>query len=84
MEVNKNPVEQQLRGETEKWLAKINKERKKIKLVDESRKDFLKNIDAYIADCGHFMKEGKLVLAFEAVIWSWAWLSIGKEMGILK
>ncbi len=77
-------IEQQLREETEKWLERAKKERKKIKLSNESRKNFLKNVDAYISDCEHFLKENKLILAFEAVVRAWSWLEICKELGIFR
>lgn len=74
----------ELRAETEKWLKKIQEQRPSLKLADETRTDFLTNVDAYIADCEHFLKKGNLILAFEAVTWAWSWVSIGKELGILK
>ena len=77
-------IEDQLRLETDKWLERAKDERKEIRLADETRKDFLRNIDAYISDCEHFLKENKLILAFEAIIWAWSWISIGKELGIFK
>ena len=77
-------IEDQLRLETDKWLERAKDERKEIRLADETRKDFLRNIDAYISDCEHFLKENKLILAFEAIIWAWSWISIGKELDIFK
>ncbi len=77
-------VEENLRKEIDKWTEKLMEERKKIELVDSSRKDFLENIDAYISDSAYFLKEGKLIESFEALIWSWAYVTIGKETGILK
>lgn len=76
-------IEQQLRDETEKWLERAKWERKNL-AEDGKNGDFLKNIDAYIEDCEHFLKEKKLILAFEAVIWAWSWISIGKELGIFR
>jgi hypothetical protein len=76
-------IEQQLRDETEKWLERAKWERKNL-AEDGKNRDFLKNIDAYISDCEHFLKENKLILAFEAVIWAWSWISIGKELGIFR
>ena len=76
-------VAAKLRAETGKWLRRIKQERRNVQLLDPEKKDFLKNIDAYIADCEHFLKKEDVVLAFESVIWAWAWLSIGKELGIL-
>lgn len=74
-------LEDDLRKETEKWLKKAVVERAKIKA---EKKDFLTNIDNYISDCDYFMKQGKPIEAFEAIIWAWSWIEIGKEMGILK
>ena len=75
---------EELRREIDKWTGKIKEERKRIELADSSRADFLKNIDAYISDSSYFLKEGKLIESFESLIWSWAYITIGKELGILK
>lgn len=77
-------AERELRSETEKWLERIRAEQKNVVLKDAARKDFLTNIDAYIEDTTHFLNQKDYVRAFEAVIWAWAWLSIGKELGVLK
>ncbi|NOQ38217.1 DUF357 domain-containing protein, partial [archaeon] len=42
------------------------------------------NIKAYISDTQHFIDKGDLVRAFEAVVWAWAWLEIGKDVGVLE
>ena len=76
-------IEKQLRDETEKWLGKIKKEIKDVR-VERSKENFLKNINAYISDCEYYLKQKKLILAFEAVIWAWSWLTILKELGIIK
>ncbi len=68
------------REEIEKWLRKIKKEMKNV----DGKVEFIKNINAYVSDCEHWLEEGDYVLAIESVIWSWAWLEIGKELGILK
>ena len=77
-------IEKQLKEETEKWLAKIKAERKKVKLIDSPKENLLKNIDAYISDSEHFLKKDDLIRAFEAVIWSWSIMEIGLELGIFK
>lgn len=74
----------ELRREIDKWTEKIKEERKRIELADSSKKDFLKNIDAYISDSRYFLEQGKLIESFEALIWSWAYITIGKELGILR
>ncbi len=74
-------LEDDLRAETEEWLKKAVVERSRIKSSDER---LLKNIDAYISDSYHFLKNNDLIRAFEAVIWAWANLEIGKEMKIIE
>jgi hypothetical protein len=76
-------VEDGLRKETEKWLGRIEEERKKI-TAEKSRENFIRNIDAYISDSRHFLANGDLIRAFEAVIWAYAWLEIGKELGVIS
>ncbi|MFH1682301.1 MAG: DUF357 domain-containing protein [Candidatus Woesearchaeota archaeon] len=75
-------IEERLRKEINKWLPKAEEEFKKIK--DCQDKEFVTNIEAYIKDAYHFLEKEDLVLAFECVIWSWAWMDIGKRKGILK
>ena len=77
-------LENDLRKETNKWLVKIKDERKGIVLTDKKKPELLENIDAYIADSGHFLNKGDLIRAFEAVIWGWANLELGLELGILE
>lgn len=77
-------LESQLRQETEKWLKKAKKKREKIILVDESKVDMIKNIDAYISDAQYFLEKGDLIRGFEAVIWSWAIIELLEQLGIIK
>jgi hypothetical protein len=39
------------------------------------------NIKAYISDTEYFLKKGDLIRAFECVVWAWAWMEIGIEIG---
>ena len=78
----KKDTESELKAETEKWLSRIEKEMPHVRETVKS-KDFVRNIKAYISDCKHFSKEGKLVLAFEAVVWAWAWLQILRELKMI-
>jgi len=75
-------IEEELQKEIAKWLPKAKAEVKKIKKVNDE--EFLVNIKAYIKDTEYFLEKGDLVKGFEAVVWSWAWLEIGKLKGILK
>lgn len=70
--------------EIEKWLERMERELKKVKPSDEKGKEFLKNINAYVHDCRHWLKNEDLVLSWESIIWAWAYLEIGKELNLLK
>ncbi|MBU2496503.1 MAG: DUF357 domain-containing protein [Nanoarchaeota archaeon] len=76
-------TERELKNETSKWLSKIEKEMSKIKETTQN-KEYIINIKAYISDCKHFTQKGKHILAFEAIIWAWAWLQILRELKLIK
>lgn len=77
-------VDEQLKAETLKWLGKCGEEVVKVKASDPKGEEFLVNIKAYVSDTGHFLDKGDLVRAFEAIVWAWAWLEIGKDVGVLE
>lgn len=69
-----------LRAETEKWLMRADERLSRCR-GDER---FLSNIKAYISDSRYFLEKEDLIWAFEAVIWAWAWLEIGEELGRIE
>ncbi len=75
-------IEKELEKETKKWLGKITGV--EITPISEKGEWLKENIEAYISDCRHFLEENDLVRAFECVIWAWAFLEIGKELGELE
>jgi len=77
---------QALKKETEKWLAKLEKERSSMRILKDSRelKAVLKNLDAYIKDTRHFLEKGDFVRAFEAVIYAWGILETCEHLGLVK
>ncbi len=77
-------LDKELKSETEKWLSRAKEKRSKIKLLDKSGQDMIKNIDAYISDSQHFMKKGDLIRSFEAIVWAFAWLEILEQLKIIK
>jgi hypothetical protein len=79
-------LEDDLRDETMKWLEKAEDMMQTIVPAGEmSRSEhFLNNISAYIFDSKHFLEHGDLIRGFEAVVWAWAWIEIGLEMGVLR
>ena len=72
-------TQEKLKQEAEKWFKKAKEKRTKIKSSNKKSENFLENIDAYLADYKYFLVENKLIEAFEAVVWAWAWIEIGIE-----
>lgn len=72
-------VEEGLREETLKWLRRIEERMSEI----DGEKEFMENIRAYISDSHYFLEKGDLIRAFECVVWAWAWLEVGLEVGKL-
>ena len=70
--------------EIEKWLTRIKKELKIVKVNNKKGKEFLDNINAYVNDCEHFLKKGEYVLSFESIVWAWAYLEISKDLKLLR
>jgi len=67
-----------------KWLTKIKKELKDVKAKNEKGREYLKNINAYVNDCEHFLEKEDLFLSWEACLWSWAYLTISKDLKLLE
>lgn len=65
--------------ETKKWLNRV---KVRINELDGERR-FIENIKAYISDSEYFLRSSDFIKAFECVIWAWAWLEIGLEIGML-
>jgi len=68
-----NPTDRELIAQTEKWLEKLRKERKNVKVErpDKGLATAIENLDAYISDASHFIEKKDYIRAFEAVIYAW-------------
>jgi hypothetical protein len=74
-------LNEELQLETLKWLDRAEEQLLRISPDEGSIR---KNISAYLSDSRYFLEKGDLIRAFEAVIWAWAWMEIGQEVGILE
>jgi len=72
------------REEIEKWLNKLKKELETTKAMNKKGKEFLNNINAYVYDCEHFLKNEDYFLSFESITWAWSYWTIGKDLKLLK
>ena len=77
-------TEERLLAEIKKWTKKIETEIENMETYGTKGNEFLKNIKAYVSDSGHFLENGDMVRSFEAIVWAWAWLEIGKELDYLR
>jgi hypothetical protein len=75
-------TDEKLKSETLRWLAKL--EKLKIKARNKKGRELLANVDAYIKDSHHFLRNNDLIRAFEACIWAWALAQLGKDFGALE
>lgn len=76
-------AESRLKEEIAKWSARLSDELSKIRSFDETGEKMKGNIEAYYKDSEHFFIEGDLVKSFECLVWAWAWLEIGVQLGHL-
>ncbi len=84
-----NPeLEDTLRQETDKWLARLEDAYSSFsltgKLPDKELKPIRENIEAYIKDSRFFIQKGDLVRAFEAVVYAWGLLEACQHLGLIK
>ena len=73
-----------LKVEIVKWLSKLKRELKETKPNDKRGKEFLENINAYVYDCEHWLKEGDYVKAWEVISFAWGLFEAAKEFKVLK
>ncbi len=74
-------LEKELLEETLKWLKRAEEAFSGIKSTSNPR--FVENIEAYLKDSKYFLEKKDLIRAFECVIWAWAWMEIGEEVGLI-
>jgi|GEM_PF-153820 tRNA wybutosine-synthesizing protein 3 len=77
-------IENQLISEIKRWKQRLEIRMSNVLEKEIHGMDFIKNIQAYLADTDYFMNKKDLIRAFECVIWAWAWYEIGEEHSLLK
>lgn len=76
-------IEVELAEEIQKWSNKLDKALSATATLDKRGEDLLQNIRAYREDSRHFLERDP-IKSFECLIWAWALLEIGRELGHLK
>lgn len=76
-------ITDKLRELTEKEIQRIRKVRGKLKAIRDD-KGLLKLIDSYLQDSSFFLKEGKVIEAFEAAIIVWSYIDAGIRLGVFN
>jgi hypothetical protein len=77
-------LEQELRREIEKWSQRLEEALSSTEALDEKGRELLENARAYGRDHRHFLGRGDLVKSFECLVWAWALLEVGVELGHLR
>lgn len=75
---------ERLREETRKWRKKLEERLGDVEAEEKRGEMMVENARAYLQDSRHFEEEGDMVREFEAVVWGWAWLEIGEEIGKVR
>jgi len=76
-------IEADLLAEIKKWSKRLDDSLLDIHPVGEEGAKMLKNIRAYRSDSAHFLERDP-IKSFECLIWAWAILEVGRELGHLK
>ncbi|MGQ9788928.1 MAG: DUF357 domain-containing protein [Candidatus Hadarchaeaceae archaeon] len=77
-------LESELRAEIDKWSRRLDESLSGVEPTGERGVAMLENIRAYRDDSDHFSNQGDLIRSFECLIWAWAILETGKDLGCLK
>lgn len=77
-------TERILKQETERLRINLAERLERVQTRGGKGKEFLINIQAYLSDTDHFLKNADLIRAFECIVWAWAWLEIGTRYGYLE
>lgn len=67
-----------------KWLERLEAKLPGIEPAGARAAEMLENIRAYIKDSRHFLAEGKLVLAFECMLWAHAVYETCAQLGLFE
>lgn len=77
-------LEEELLSEIKKWTSRLEDTIPRTISIDDRGKRMLENIEAYRNDSKHFRGKKDLVRSFECLVWAWALLETGKELGHLS
>ncbi|MDI6820489.1 MAG: DUF357 domain-containing protein [Candidatus Hodarchaeaceae archaeon] len=77
-------LEQELAEEIEKWSRRLDDALSAAEPLDDRGGQLLENARAYNRDHRHFLGRGDLIRSFECLIWAWALLEVGEELGHLR
>jgi hypothetical protein len=77
-------LEDDLLAEIRKWTRRLDEALAGASSSGEKGERLLENIRAYRRDSEHFLGRGDLVRSYECLIWAWAILETGRELGFLR
>lgn len=77
-------LKDELKEEIERWTEKLDGKLPGLEPIDDPGKKILRNAKAYREDSGHFLDRGELIESYEALIWAWAFVEIGEDLGHLS
>lgn len=77
-------LKDELEKEIDKWAEKLDDRLTEIRPTDKHGKNILENAKAYRHDSEHFFENEDLIRSYESLIWAWAFIEIGRNLGHLS
>jgi len=77
-------LEDDLLAEIRKWTRRLDEALTKASSSGEAGGRLLENVRAYRRDSEHFLGRGDFIRSYECLIWAWAILETGRELGFLR
>ncbi|KXA99985.1 hypothetical protein AKJ47_00135 [candidate division MSBL1 archaeon SCGC-AAA261G05] len=74
----------ELQQEIERWTRKLDEKLPRLVARNGPGKEILENARAYRGDSQHFLQDDDLIKSFESLIWAWALIETGENLGHLK
>lgn len=77
-------LSEELQQEIEKWTRRLDEKLPKLTPKNKPGEEILKNANAYRQDSNHFLENDDLIKSFESLVWAWALIETGEDLGHLK
>ncbi len=74
----------ELKSEIRKWSERLEKRLSEVVPTNDIGSSMLENAKAYYSDSTYFYDRSDLVRSFECLVWGWAFVEMGLQLGHLR